>query len=130
METNELKHYGVIGMKWGVHRAKKELSKGNTSAGMDRLARERAKASKKLLKLKKKGVRYEGKSAKYKRKASRIKLTEIGVGLEKHNMRKAARADTKAYKNHKRQVSMEKGISQIDKMLIDVGRSYVEKKVQ
>lgn len=81
------------------------------------------------MKLKKKGIRYEGKSAKYKRKASRIKLTEIGVGLEKHNMRKAVRADTKAYKSHKRQVSMEKGINEIDKMLIDLGKSYIEKKV-
>lgn len=27
MQQNELKHYGVLGMKWGVHRAKKNADK-------------------------------------------------------------------------------------------------------
>lgn len=29
MENNELKHYGVVGMKWGVRRAKRQASQSD-----------------------------------------------------------------------------------------------------
>ena len=40
-EENDIKHYGVLGMKWGVRRANKKYSTATTKE-------ERAKASKKL----------------------------------------------------------------------------------
>lgn len=63
MEQNELQHYGVKGMKWGIHRAQKRLSKATTDADRDKavasLNKHRTKASKKVAKLEKKHVGLE-----------------------------------------------------------------------
>ena len=31
MRNDELMHYGVLGMRWGIHRAKKKRCKGKES---------------------------------------------------------------------------------------------------
>ena len=47
VNDDELMHYGVIGMKWGVHRSRYDTSKGNTSKAKQIADKQYAKASKK-----------------------------------------------------------------------------------
>lgn len=58
MQQNELQHYGVKGMKWGIIRAKKKLAKASTSEDRDKavakLNKHRTKAVAKVSKLEKK----------------------------------------------------------------------------
>lgn len=61
IENGELKHYGVVGMRWGVRRASKRLSKSTTREDRDKaissLNKHRAKGSAKIEKLNKKGAK-------------------------------------------------------------------------
>lgn len=63
--NDELQHYGVKGMRWGVRRATKQLSKASDSKQRDKaiakLQKHRAKASKELAKLEKKHPKLEKK---------------------------------------------------------------------
>ena len=63
MQQNELEHYGVKGMKWGVHRAQKKLAKASTQEQRDKaiasLNKHRGKASSKIAKLEKKRPKLE-----------------------------------------------------------------------
>lgn len=67
----ELRHYGVLGMKWGVRRASRNLSKANSSGDKERgrkaiasLSKHRDKITKKLSKLDERGVKLEKKRYK------------------------------------------------------------------
>lgn len=63
MQQNELQHYGVLGMKWGIRRGRKQISRATTreeyEKGVSTLTKHRAKASKKVAKLEKKGVKID-----------------------------------------------------------------------
>lgn len=88
----ELKRYGVVGMKWGVRRAKKNLSSATTAESkkkaVAKLEKHRAKATKEVTKLNKRRVVLQDEADKH------IQNTEIKAAkLQK----KAAKATKKAY---------------------------------
>lgn len=71
MDTNELMHYGVKGMRWGIHRASKQLGKGYATGdtakvqkATARLEKHRGKAQKKINKLSKTNEQLEKKRDK------------------------------------------------------------------
>lgn len=61
--STELMHYGVLGMKWGVRKASRQLSKSTTSADRDaavaKLEKHRTKGTAKLQQLKKQRVKLD-----------------------------------------------------------------------
>lgn len=98
MDNRELKHYGVIGMKWGVRR-------GNTQQAYE-------KASKKLKKL---DDRVE--KAKLKSRKATAKADKRLYGLATSGMRdRAVSAASKAsYKTAKKARKAQKWVSQMEK---------------
>lgn len=94
--SNELKHYGVIGMRWGVHRYRKKY--GNTSdEAKAHLQKHLNKASKKLNKYNKKYDKAEKKAAKYYDKADRKEASVFASEKSvKRALKKANKAQAKA----------------------------------
>ena len=80
-QNNELRHYGVLGMKWGVRRASRQLSKATSDEARQKavatLEKHRTKATNKLSKLSKQHDKLEKKvdnrSIKTDLKAKKIK---------------------------------------------------------
>lgn len=89
--SDELAHYGVVGMKWGVRRNTKLLRSGDGAKrekAVANLQKHREKGSAQVAKLKKKGVKLEEKHEQHiiKSETKAAKLNE-----------KAARQRRKAY---------------------------------
>lgn len=160
MENNELMHYGVLGMKWGVKKARKAALHANTTkkyeSAVNSLDSHRAKSVKKLGELEKRTPKLEKKAqraiektdvkaaglnkraAKHERRSKRFLFTtDIGIA---YNSRKAARlynraaslekysakAKSKLAKNKRLIEVFSKGIEDIDKTKIEVGKRYLE----
>lgn len=91
---NELCHYGVLGMKWGIRRATNQLRKATSTEGRDKaiasLNKQRTKASKQIEKLNAKRPKLEKaytkaltkldpKIAKLERKRSKLERRAAGI---------------------------------------------------
>lgn len=108
-QNNELTHYSVVGMKWGVRRGTRNLKNATSKEKADKaiksLDKNRAKASAKLSKLQKKEPKLQKEATK---------------AVEKMDI-KAAIA-----KNKRMQDMFKKGINDIDKAKVEYGKAYIK----
>ena len=91
----DVEHYGVLGMKWGVRRASKALSNATTkeakAAATAKLEKHAAKAGKKLAKIDKRINKHQAKATKSLRKTD-----NFVDPFRKHHNRKADKQGRKA----------------------------------
>ena len=127
--NGELKHYGVVGMKWGVRR-------GNVSRAYAKAAKKANKLEKKYIKTNMKAAKLEVKAAKALRKAGGFSL-----GYDTPRNQRAVRAQGKAakitYKAAKIQKKHAKWVKEMSKTFantsvknirqedLDIGKKYV-----
>lgn len=68
VQDQELKHYGILGMRWGVRRSRKQLERTSTSEqrskAISNLEKHKEKGTAKVAKLEKKGAKLEKKKDK------------------------------------------------------------------
>ena len=110
MNANELYHYGVPGMKWGVRRAQSKLSSN------ERLRNKALKLDKKSASLTKKSEkahaeydlersnRAAAKSANYYKKAAKLGKKALNAESEYNRAKYEAKAETAKYKGAKAKI--------------------------
>lgn len=114
--SDDLYHYGIIGMRWGVRRSKKQLVSARNASERDeavsKLNEHREKGVNKIDSLRKRDVwlqkqvvRNETKASNYAKKAARERMTKYQLvnlvmpSIEKRfHERQAVRADLKSSK--------------------------------
>ena len=122
-EQGELYHYGVMGMKWGVHKARKLAAAGaSPDHAVATLNRERYhrqieavnyKATRKLQKL---NARYEKKQAKADRKFDKAERKANSLFTSKRSAEKAFKKASKAqFKANKAALKGKKWYEQMEK---------------
>lgn len=126
-EDTELKHYGVLGMKWGVRK--------NPSQAF-------SKASKKASRLSDKYEKYSSKAATADAKAHKSGkryVTEIGRGITENRFKKAVKFDRKAYRTLKKldrwnektfDIFKKVRVESIDPKILDKGQKWVVKRLR
>lgn len=157
MNDNELMHYDVLGMKWGVHRGRVAQSYGKAVAKRNKLDKRvevaKAKAQKATVKantgVSAKYKKLQATADKYQRKADKKKYgfipnqkkaAKLQVKADRAQFKankykdKSERRDMKAGKAQKWVKQMDKtfkgkNISQISKKHKDSGKNYVKRRV-
>lgn len=122
ISTNELYHYGVLGMRWGVRR-------GRTSQAY-------TKASKKLSKLSEKVEANDKRARRMTQKADAHRYSLLGSSKREQKYRaKAAKASYKSSKYMRKAVrwcnQMDKAFAgtkvKLTKAQVDLGKEYVKR---
>ena len=118
IKTDELYHYGVIGMKWGIHRARKVLSSNNSTSEEKRraissLTKHKTKINKKINELNDEKEYLDEKRSKdikktqfkeneYRQKANKLRRKKYGIFTSEDKAEmlefKATKLDIKADK--------------------------------
>lgn len=119
-KPDELMHYGVPGMKWGIHR--------------NRASSKFARTAKKIDRIKKRADKAREKSDALLKKSKKFYLTDIGYSIHKNQAWKAAKQSKKSDRLMKRAnryiKNMEKtfsnvSVSDISKEHQNTGKNYV-----
>ena len=115
-KDDELMHYGVKGMRWGVRKATKQLSRATTSEQRDKavasLEKHRAKASHRVVKLEKKQTKLDNALAKSSKKDA-VKAAKIE--------NKAAKIDKKIAKMERKATGIFTSDKKTEELLLDAG---------
>jgi hypothetical protein len=136
MNEQELQHYGVVGMKWGVRHAKRLSSKGNTEKSTKVMSKHYTKAANKIATTQKKAVEKNLKAAKLQKKALKKEAnatTEKQYQKARKKTFKANKQQLKAAKIQKKSMKFEKKmektfstvkINEIDREALERGKKY------
>lgn len=118
--SDELYHYGVIGMKWGVHKARKFAASGNTEGFKTVAYKLDTKATRKLGKL---NARYDKQQAKADRKYAQAERKASSLFTSKKSAQKAfEKASKYQFKANK---AAAKGKKWYDRMLKEYKRAGI-----